>query len=84
MPQPLNEHHIVPKSRGRIFLVDGTELELPTITLCGFGNHMPWHHGMAHAGLLHFRVWKGKLQFLPLDEPASYIDALVMEGWEDI
>ena len=58
--EPLEEHHIVPKSRGKVFLLDVTELELPTITLCGFGNHgslmgYPLCHGMAHMERLHFR-----------------------------
>lgn len=69
----LEEHHIVPKSRGKAFLLNGTEVELPTITLCGFGNHgalmgYPLCHGMAHAERLHFRVHAEQDVFSWLDE----------------
>lgn len=61
---PLNEHHIVPKARGKILLLDGTKIELPTITLCGIGNHgkgplgYPYCHGMCHMDRLHFRAMR--------------------------
>lgn len=56
---PLNQHHIVFRSAGRLYR-DGKELRKPTITLCGFGNNLKgpdgyWCHGMAHHHRLHFR-----------------------------
>ena len=57
---PLEQHHIVKRSQGRMF-VDGRELKKPTITLCGFGNNLKdadgnlCCHGKAHHGMLHFR-----------------------------
>lgn len=88
--EPLEEHHIVPKSRGRVFLLDGTEVELPTITLCGFGNHgaligYPLCHGLAHHERLHFRCGcDGMLEFLVTAEPVKYQEALAMEGWRGL
>ena len=71
--RPLNEHHIVPLSRGKVFDLQGDEIEPPTITLCGFGNHgalmgYPLCHGMAHAERLHFRVQAEQEVFSWLDE----------------
>lgn len=58
---PLEQHHIVKRSAGKMYDDAGHELEKPTITLCGFGNHgadadgLPYCHGLAHANRLHFR-----------------------------
>ena len=92
--RPLNQHHIVRRSAGRMFDGAGHELKAPTITLCGFGNHLrdadgsPFCHGLAHAGRLHFRwvqepgfAGAGHWEFLMLGDPASYMDALEMRGW---
>lgn len=105
---PLNQHHMVRRSAGRMFR-DGVEVPKPTITLCGFGNHLadadgrPYCHGLAHANRLHFR-WVptdavgggfgryprmeggdgGHLEYILLDEPASYARALEMGGWRPL
>jgi hypothetical protein len=93
--QPLNQHHIVRRGAGRMFNDAGLEIEKPTITLCGFGNHLKaqdgseYCHGLAHANRLHFR-WiqadkpyanAGHWEYLKTDEPVSYMDALEMRGW---
>ena len=105
---PLNQHHMVRRSAGRMFR-DGVEVPKPTITLCGLGNHLadadgrPYCHGLAHANRLHFR-WVptdavgggfgrcqrmeggdgGHLEYILLDEPASYARALEMGGWRPL
>ncbi len=59
-PGPLERHHIVRRSAGRLYR-NGVEVPKPTVTLCGFGNNLrdadgrPYCHGLAHAGMLHFR-----------------------------
>lgn len=101
---PLEQHHVVRRSAGRMWDEGGRELRKPTITLCGFGNNLRDHggneycHGLAHANRLHFR-WvgtkpdhvrpgtfgvsgTGHWEYLLLDEPTSYADALDMDGWE--
>ena len=58
--EPLNRHHMVKRSAGELYF-QGHALEKPTITLCGFGNHLKdadgrfFCHGLAHANRLHFR-----------------------------
>lgn len=98
-PSPLNQHHIVKRSAGRLFR-DGREVPKPTVTLCGFGNALrdadgrEYCHGLAHAGRLHFRWVRpaerfntptpqgaGHWEFILLDEPARYADALGLDGW---
>ncbi len=93
-PRPLNQHHIVRRGAGRLYRA-GAEVEKPTITLCGIGNNLrdadgrPFCHGLAHANMLHFR-WVpggeggGRLEYLALDEPASYAAALGMGGWRPL
>lgn len=62
-PRPLERHHIVRRSAGRLYR-GGVEVPKPTIVLCGFGNNLsdadgrPYCHGLAHANRLHFR-WVG-------------------------
>lgn len=51
---PLNQHHIVRRSAGKMYDCHGVELPKPTITLCGSGNTSGCH-GKAHAHKLHFR-----------------------------
>lgn len=57
---PLNRHHVVPRSRGKLYR-HGVEVPKPTVVLCGLGNNLrdadgrPYCHGMAHHGMLHFR-----------------------------
>lgn len=59
----LNQHHIVWRSWGEL-MHDGRALKKPTVTLCGFGNHLRdadgryYCHGLAHHRMLHFRVGK--------------------------
>lgn len=85
---PLEQHHIVRRSAGKLFDAGGSEVEKPTVTLCGFGNNLKgadgreYCHGLAHANRLHFR-WAegGHWEALVLDEPTSYLEALGMEGW---
>lgn len=91
--EPLEQHHPVRRSAGKLFDDSGREVGKPTITLCGFGNHgadadgRPYCHGLAHASRLHFR-WAGDAsagggwEYLLLDEPCSYLTALEMDGWE--
>ena len=63
-------------------------MEKPTITLCGFGNHLldpdgiPYCHGRAHHRMLHFRNDRGFLEYLEADEPVRYAAALEIGGWE--
>ena len=101
---PLNQHHVVRRSAGRLYRA-GVELPKPTVTLCGMGNVLadadgrPYCHGLAHANRLHFRwvatgqpsgEWYGTtcagghLEYLLLDEPAAYADALGMDGWRPL
>ena len=77
---PLNQHHIVPRSAGKLYSPSGREIVKPTITLCGYGNASGCH-GKAHAGRLHFR-YKGRLQYLET-EPCDRLTALEKEGWRN-
>lgn len=54
---PLNQHHVVKRSAGQLVRA-GVIMPKPTITLCGMGNASGCH-GLAHAGLLHFRWVSG-------------------------
>lgn len=86
--RPLNEHHVVRRGAGRLYR-DGAEVEKPTITLCGVGNHLTdasgarFCHGMAHHGLLHFR-WIGEWEYLITVRPVKYQEALEMGGWRKL
>lgn len=59
-PAPLEQHHVVFRSAGRLYR-NGVEVPKPTLTLCGFGNSLRdaggryYCHGLAHARMLHFR-----------------------------
>ena len=87
--RPLEQHHIVWRSWGQLWR-DGRRLEKPTVTLCGWGNNLRgpdgsmWCHGRAHHRMLHFRNDRGRLEYLMLDRPAKYQDALEMDGWEPL
>ena len=88
-----NKHHIVKRSAGKL-VVDGREIQKPTVRLCGSGNASGCH-GKAHKGLLHFRWVEGEKcnnaplrwyggghwAYLLTDKPAKYQEALGMEGW---
>lgn len=91
---PLNQHHIVRRGAGKMFDDSGREIEKPTVTLCGFGNNLQdaddreYCHGLAHHNRLHFRwveadpiACAGHWEYIMLDEPTSYMDALKMDGW---
>lgn len=100
---PLEQHHPVRRSAGKL-VRDGREVPKPTITLCGWGNHLrdadgrEYCHGLAHDNRLHFRwaeteqpsaalggmtfpVQGGHWEYLLLDKPADYLEALGMDGW---
>ena len=79
---PLNRHHIVRRGAGELY-EGGRKLPKPLIVLCGSGN-TGGCHGLAHANMLHFRNDRGHLEFVELDEPTRYQDALEMEGWEEL
>lgn len=86
---PLNQHHIVFRSAGRLFR-DGREVPKPTITLCGFGNNLRdsdgryYCHGMAHQHMLHFRNHDGMREYIITDEPTDEWSALqIEEGWRE-
>lgn len=87
--RPLEQHHIVWRSQGRLFR-DGREVPKPTITLCGFGNHLRDSdgrllcHGMAHHHMLHFRNSGGVLEYLVTAGPVRYMEALRSDGWSPI
>lgn len=86
---PLEQHHVVRRSAGNLF-VNGKKLEKPTLTLCGFGNNLTdadgrfYCHGLAHAGMLHFRVVDGEWEYIRTEEPVKYSRALQMEGWKPL
>lgn len=84
---PLNQHHVVRRSAGKLFM-DGEEVEKPVITLCGWGNNLRgpdgmWCHGMAHANMLHFR-YVGRWEYLITREPTKYENALAIDGWRPV
>lgn len=86
---PLNDHHIVWRSKGHV-MRGGKLLESPTVTLCGNGSHLgsggtaEWCHGKAHHLMLHFRNDRGRLECLETEMPTEYSEALKMEGWRDV
>lgn len=80
--RPLNQHHIVPRSAGKLFDENGREIAKPTVTLCGNGNTSGCH-GKAHSGLLHFRYRDG-LEYLMPGSPCDRLTALGLEGWRRI
>lgn len=84
--RPLEQHHIVWRSWGEL-VVDGRKAEKPTVTLCGFGNNLgdangiEYCHGLAHHRRLHFRNDRGLLEYIVLDQPTRYQEALEIDGW---
>ena len=79
---PLEQHHLVWRSWGKLFK-DGREVEKPTITLCGFGNNLPYCHGKVHNHMLHFK-WDDGLWYLETEKPTRYIESLKLDGWKRI
>ena len=53
---PLEQHHIVWRSWGKLFK-DGKEMRKPTVTLCGFGNN----HDLFPNRRYHMDVWRARL-----------------------
>ncbi len=93
-PFPIEQHHIVRRGAGKLFDGNGREIEKPTVTLCGFGSNLmdadgrEFCHGLAHHNRLHFRwveadpiACAGHWEFIVLDEPTSYLEALSRDGW---
>lgn len=94
--RPLNEHHIVWRSWGNLYR-DGVLVKKPTVTLCGFGNNLMdadgvmYCHGKAHHRLIHFR-WvphpeyanAGHIEYIEVDEPVKYQEALELDGWRPL
>lgn len=97
---PLNQHHLVWRSWGNLYrdgvLVkkptitlcgDGNNL----YGLDANGNRVKWCHGKAHHRYIHFR-WAphpeyanaGHLEYIELDEPTKYQDAVAMDGWRPL
>ena len=93
-----DRHHVVRRGAGKL-AAGGREVAKPTVRLCGHGNASGCH-GMAHAGLLHFRWVEtrserrhndqllsfvgGHWEYLETEEPCKYQDALAMEGWRPL
>lgn len=82
-PYPLEQHHVVWRSWGELY-EDGEKVEKPTITLCGFGNNLPWCHGLVHHRMLHFDYREGEWKWLRTKKPTKYQDALEMDGWKSV
>lgn len=89
-PSPIERHHIVWRSQGKLYDEEGREREKPTITICGFGNNLRdadgiiYCHGAAHQRLLHFRAKGKQLQYLWTAYPTAYHVALTLPGWKDV
>ena len=87
---PLNQHHMVWRSWGRLYDDSGREVPKPTIPLCGMGNvqgdadGIPYCHGKAHERRLHFKYEDGILSYLETERPTSYLHALKMDGWREV
>lgn len=92
---PLNNHHIVRRSAGKMY-IGGVELKKPTVTLCGIGNASGCH-GLAHENRLHFRwvetrqaaieqglptILAGHWEYKIFSEPIKYEKAIETKtGW---
>ena len=76
---PLNRHHIVRRGAGELY-EGGRKLPKPVVTLCGQGNTSGCH-GKAHHEMLHFRNDRGLLEYIVLDQPPRYQEALEIDGW---
>ena len=73
--EPLNQHHIVPRSAGEL-IQGGVKMRKPTITLCGIGNNLhdangrTFCHGLVHHRRLHFR-WRRGSEYYTIDSVDS-------------
>lgn len=76
-PYPLEQHHMVLRSAGKLFR-HGSEVPKPTLTLCGFGNNLRdadgryYCHGLAHHRMLHFRWAPARASFKEDNGGAHY------------
>lgn len=74
---PINKHHMVPKSAGEVIDIRRRKMRKPLVHLCGFGNNLQdadgrfYCHGKVHQNLLHFRNNNGVLEVLDLTDPAT-------------
>ena len=89
-PSPLEQHHIVFRSQGKLFDGD-SEVEKPTITLCGFGNNLRdssgryYCHGLAHHRMLHFRCGTNKeLEYVKTKSPCKYSEVIKTDEWKKV
>lgn len=86
-PSPIERHHIVWRSQGKLYDENGKERPKPTITICGFGNNLRdadgvvYCHGAIHHRMLHLRNEGGRLQYLWTAYPTAYYRALDLPGW---
>jgi len=81
---PLEQHHVVWRSWGELHDDEGNRLPKATLTLCGFGNNLPYCHGLAHHRLLHFRWNVDHWEYLRTKNETKYQDTLTMDGWRPI
>ena len=77
---PLEQHHVVFRSAGKMF-VEGREIEKPTITLCGFGNHRRLYFRWVDDDAI---ACAGHWEYIRLDEACDYLTALRMDGWRPL
>ena len=74
-----DKHHIVKRSAGKL-VIQGREVKKPTVRLCGMGN-TGGCHGLAHAGLLHFRWVENRWEGIETSQPMKYQQALTQTEW---
>lgn len=86
VPGPLEKHHPVRRSAGKLFDENGREIKKPTISLCH-----ECHHLLAHKYRLFFNFVQkcvpyeygnGHWEYLETKEPTSFLVALTMDGWK--
>lgn len=83
-PYPLERHHAVWRSWGELYDEDGNRIPKPLLSVCGFGNNLPYCHGLIHHRLLHLDYREGEWKWLRTKKPTKYQDALEMDGWRSV
>lgn len=83
-PYPLEQHHAVWRSWGELYDGEGNRLPKPTLTVCGFGNNLPYCHGLIHHRLLHLDFRGGEWKWLKTERPMKFQEALAMDGWRSV
>lgn len=93
-----NQHHMVRRNAGELY-VAGIKREKPTITLCGNGTtgcHGLAHQNRLHFRFKHDLQLdpnkllsgsaniSGRLEYLLVDKPIKYQDALNSDGWKPV